>query len=140
MEDEISKTDKKDKFIELRAKEHSYDYIAKVLSVSKVTLISWSKLYNTDVNNLREITRESLREKYKIGRQHRVEVLSEQLNKLKAELSKRSLSDVPTPQLLTMLLKLEDRLSEIDSGNTILIEEESSFSLLDESKINSWNG
>jgi hypothetical protein len=140
MIDDTSKADKKDKFIELRAKEYSYDYIAKELSVSKVTLISWSKFYNTDVSNLREITRESLREKYRIGRQHRIEVLSEQLSRLKIELSKRDLSEVPTPQLLTLYLKVDAILIEIDNGNTILSEEESSFSLLDTTKINSWNG
>lgn len=140
MEDDISKTDKKDKFIELRANEYSFDYIAKELGVSKVTLIKWSKELVEEVNNLRATTRESLREQYKIGRQHRIGVLSAELSKLKDELLNRDLSEVPTPQLLTMYLKVENRIAEIDSGDTVLIEQESSFSLLDIGKFNSWNG
>ncbi len=140
MKDEISKCDKKDKFVELRAKEFSFDYIAKKLSVSKVTLISWSKQLSTEVSNLREVTRESLREKYKISRQHRIEILSEELAKYKLELSNRDLSEVPTNQLLSMLLRVESRISEIDNGDTVLLEQESSFSLLDIGKLNSWNG
>jgi hypothetical protein len=93
-----------------------------------------------DVNNLRETNREGFREKYKIGRQHRIEVLSNQLAKLKQELLKRDLSDVPTHQLLSMLLRVEVRIAEIDNGDTVLIEQESSFSLIDIGKFNSWKG
>lgn len=138
MEDYISKTDKKEKFIELRAKEYSFDYIAKELNVSKVTLINWSKELVEDVNNLRETNREGFREKYKIGRRHRIEALSNQLAKLRQELLNRDLSEIPTNQLLNMYLKVEARIAEIDSGDTIMIEQESSFSLTDIGKYNMW--
>lgn len=140
MKVDTSKADKKDKFVELRAKEYSYVYIANELAISKVTLIKWSKELVEEVNNLRETTRESLREKFKIGRQHRIEVLSYQLDKIKIELLGRDLSEVPTHQLLTIYLKIDNRVAYIDSGDTIMIEQGNSFSLLDIGKFNSWKG
>ena len=141
MEDDISKNDKKERFIELRAKEYSFDYIAKELRTSKPTLIVWSKELKVDISNLRELSRDSLREQFAISRKHRLKLLSNQLNRLQEELSKRDLGDVTTPQLLAMTIKVESRIAEIDDGITRLVEESEGLPMFgDEITIESWNG
>ena len=60
----------REKFIELRAENVSFDKIAKQLKVSKSTLIMWARLYELDIQNLRAITHEALNERYKAGQQH----------------------------------------------------------------------
>ncbi len=139
MDTELSKGDKKNKFIELRAKEVSYDNIAKELNVSKPTLISWAKELNTEIHNIRQLQRDSLREQYAIGKQHRLEMLSEQLKKMREELAKRDLADIPSSQLLTMVMKLEARIAEEDDGITTFIEQYEGLRL-DMSSTDSWNG
>ena len=123
MKENESKIDKKERFIELRAREFSYDHIAKELEISKPTLIVWSKELKVNISNLRELSRDNLREQFAISRKHRLKMLSTQLDKLHKELSRRSLEDVTTSQLLTMVIKVEGRISEIDDGTTTLVEE-----------------
>jgi transposase len=60
----------RERFIELRAENVSFDKIAKQLKVSKSTLITWARLYELVIQNLRAITREALNEPYKAGQQH----------------------------------------------------------------------
>lgn len=136
----LSKVDKKDRFIELRAKEHSFDYIAKELAVSKPTLISWSKELKVDIGNLRELNRDYLRESFAVSRKHRLEMFSKQLKKLKEELAKRDLSEVPTSQLITMIIKIESRIAEIDDGITHLTEEYEGLRIFGDTNTDNWDG
>ena len=47
-----NKNDKKDQFVELRAKSNSYDSIAKKIGVSRGTLINWSHDLQLDIKKL----------------------------------------------------------------------------------------
>jgi len=100
----------REKFIELRAENISFDKIAKLLKVSKSSLILWSKIYELDIQNLRAITYEALNERYKVGQQHRLQMWSEQLESVREELKKRGLGDIPTPKLLELLDTLNEKL------------------------------
>ncbi len=62
----------REQFIELRAENISFDKIAKQLKVSKSTLITWAKLYELDIQNLRAITHEALNQRYKASQEHRL--------------------------------------------------------------------
>ena len=57
----------KSKFIELRAKNWSYNRIADELKVSKQTLITWSKDLSHVISNLRAMEIEELQERYFCG-------------------------------------------------------------------------
>jgi|SRR5579884_2802724 len=103
----------KQKFIELRANNESYASIAKKLGVSKTTLISWAKDCETEIRNLRAITFESLQEQYKIGKQHELQLWSEQLEMARKELTKRSYSDVPTLKLIELLDNFTEKLNNL---------------------------
>lgn len=88
----MSKTlDEKQQFIELRAKGYSYQKIAEQLSVSKPTLIDWSKDDQTskDIHNQRTLYLDELQEQYTMTKRHRITVFGEVLNRAKTELDKR---------------------------------------------------
>mgnify|MGYP003554969775 CR=1 FL=1 len=108
-----NKNEVKQQFIELRAKGNSYDSIAAKLSVSKSTLIEWSRLLSTEIGNLKTIETDALLEKHKIAKMHQIETFGSQLSSVRSELDKRDLSNVPTEKLLNMELKL---LSAINSS------------------------
>jgi DNA-binding XRE family transcriptional regulator len=119
--------DIKNKFIELRAKNWSYNRIASELKVSKQTLISWSKELSHVIANLRAIEMETLQEKYFAVRQKRIELFGEALRKIQLELEKRELSKVSTEKLYLLLLKYADAVKSESS--------ETMFSLLEDSTV-----
>jgi len=106
--------DKKQKFVELRAKGKSFVKISEELEVSKTTLIDWSKDLADEICNLKAIEMEAFREQYKISRQHRIQLYSEQLGAIREELSTRKLNDVPTHKLVDLLFKFSDIISRED--------------------------
>jgi transposase len=100
----------KQQFIELRANNESYEKIAKKLKVSKTTLMAWAKDTELDIQNLRAVTHEALNEQYKAGQQHRLQMWSEQLEAVRAELKTRGLGDIPTVKLVELLDTLSEKL------------------------------
>ena len=100
----------KQQFVELRANNESLAKIAKKLKVSKTTLIAWAKDSQLDIENLRAITYEALQEQYKVGQQHRLQMWSEQLEAVRAELKTRGLGDIPTAKLIELLDTLSEKL------------------------------
>jgi transcriptional regulator len=102
----------KTKFIELRAKGHSYDRISKELNTSKQTLIDWSKEFETEIADLKRTELESLHETVLLIQRQQVEMLIEFLKKVNAELVTRDLKNVPTDKLLIMFLKCLSVLNE----------------------------
>lgn len=100
----------RERFIELRAENISFDKIAKKLKVSKTTLIAWAKDSQLDIQNLRAITYEALQEQYKVGQQHRLQMWSEQLEAVRTELKTRGLGDIPTVKLIELLDTFTEKL------------------------------
>ena len=97
---------KQSKFVELRAAGQSYNKIANELSVSKSTLIKWSKEFSNDIKNEKALAMESIREEYLLGREHRLRVLGTQLNQITKEILKRDLTEVPTWRLYEIQRKV----------------------------------
>jgi len=102
----------KEKFIELRAKGWSFDKIAKELGKAKQTLIDWSKDLQEEIANRKALELEALYESYFLLKENRLQTLGVMLTKIKKELEKRNLSDVPTDKLLDLLLKYESQLKD----------------------------
>ena len=90
-------------FIALRTQGLSFDRISKEINVSKPTLIKWSHKFQFELNNLRAISLEALREELIPSREARARALAEQLRQVEEELKKRSLADVPTSRLFTLV-------------------------------------
>lgn len=96
----------KENFIELRAKGLSFSNISDEIGISKPTLIKWSRELEIDIQNLRTIEQEALREKYHITKEKRLELFSESLEKFRSEVAKRDLTDMPTEKVFGFYLKL----------------------------------
>jgi len=111
--------DIKERFIELRSQGMSFATIAERLNVAKSTLIDWSKEFQEDIKNFRQIHLEAMREKYRVGVEKRIELFGQQLNTIETELSKRDLTQLPTERLLDLLLKFGRELKTDDIPLTL---------------------
>jgi len=96
----------RERFVELRSQGKSFAAIAEELSVSKPTLITWSQDFAVQIHNLRAINDEALREKYRLTKQRELETFARQLEAVETELNKRSLTNMPTDKLYSILFKL----------------------------------
>ena len=105
-------TELKERFIELRAKGWSFDKIAKETGKAKQTLIDWSKELQDEIANRKALELEALYESYYLMRENRLQTFGAMLTKIKEEVGRRDLSDVPTDKLLELLLKYNSQIKE----------------------------
>ncbi|MCF7954710.1 MAG: hypothetical protein K9M75_02800 [Phycisphaerae bacterium] len=101
-----SDIEKRGQFVGLRAKGMSYAKISEEIGVSKTSLIIWSKELKLEIKNEQAMELERLREKYLLGREHRIRVNGTQLSQITGELLRRNLNEVPTQTLFDMQRKL----------------------------------
>ena len=92
-----------EEFIILRAQGWSFDRIAKKLKAAKQTLINLSRTYSVEISHLKALELEALQEQYFLTKEGKIKLLGEAVKKLKTELDKRDLSDVPTAKLYELL-------------------------------------
>ena len=104
--------DTKGRFIELRAKGYSFDKIAKELGKAKQTLLDWSRDLDQEIAQAKALELDSLYEAYSLYKEARLKTLGEILSKLKKEVDKRDLTDLPTDRLLDLFLKYEGVVKE----------------------------
>jgi transcriptional regulator len=102
----------KRRFIELRAKGYSFDKIAKELGKAKQTLLDWSRDLDQEIAQAKALELDSLYESYGLYKEARLKTLGEILSKLKKEVDKRDLTDLPTDRLLDLFLKYEGVVKE----------------------------
>ena len=98
-------TETKERFIEMRARGYSFDKIAKELGKAKQTLIDWSKELQEEIANLKALDLDTLYEKHFLATQFRLQTFGEMITKIKSEIERRDLKDVPTDKLLNLLIK-----------------------------------
>jgi len=104
----------KKKFVELRALGHSFDKISSELSVSKPTLIEWSKLFGKEISELETTIMQDLHLHYKISKEARKQILGCQIQAIISELRSRDLKGVRTEKLMDMLVKTTSILDRIE--------------------------
>ena len=112
------------KFLELRAQGKSLRAIEIEIGTSRGTLAKWEQEYREELTNLKAIELDAMREKYLLTNQAQLDLLGTQFTRLKEELEKRDLSDVPTPKLFELVLKYSTRLTEDFPGQWIGTEEQ----------------
>ncbi len=109
----MRKVEDKERFRELRAQGDSLRTIEKKTGISRNTLTKWEREYKEEIENLRAIYVDGLREKYRLTIQARLEGFGLLLKRVMEELAQRDLSDVSPPKLADMGLKLDARLADI---------------------------
>jgi len=100
------------RFIELRAQGWTYARLMTELNVSKPTLIAWSRKHQFEIQNLKAIELEALREKWLASVADRVNALGEQLQRVETELARRNLEDLTTSQLLSLARTLRRQIEQ----------------------------
>ena len=97
------------RFIELRAQGLSFDKIAKELGKAKQTLIDWNVELQDEIANLKAMELEALYSSYYLTKENRLQGLANMLTKIKTEIERRDLSDVPTEKLLDLFIKYSNQ-------------------------------
>ncbi len=101
------------KFIDLRAKGWTFSRIAAELNVSSGTLVNWSRKYERELKNARQLRLEERNEALNLTRERSREYLSEDLRRVREELAKRDLSQLSTGRLMMLSLRLRDELDHV---------------------------
>ena len=97
---------------ELRAQGKSLTAIADTVGVRRQTVANWLSEHVEEVENLKAMELDALREACWMTTQARIERLSMRLEHITAELEKRDLSDVPTAKLMELELKTRAELAK----------------------------
>lgn len=100
------------RFIELRASGLTYARLTTELNVSKPTLIAWSRKYQFQIQNLKAIELEALREKWLASTTDRVNALGGQLRQIEAEIARREPADLSTGQLYSLARSLRRQIEQ----------------------------
>jgi len=108
----------------LRAQGKSLATIADTVGVRRQTVANWLREHAEEVENLKAMELDALREACWMTTQARIEHLSTRLEHITAELEKRDFSDVPTAKLLELELKTRAELAREFAEPTIRSEEE----------------
>jgi hypothetical protein len=113
------------RFIELRAGGWSYARLMTELNVSKPTLIAWSRKHQFKIKNFKAIELEALGEKWLASVTDRVNGLGEQLSQVEAELARRNVADLTTPQLYSLARSLRRQITQATgpTGFTVPVNE-----------------
>lgn len=122
--DQAGRLELQQAFVQYRAKGWSLRRIARRLKVSRTTLSNWQAELEEEIASLKAIELEGLFEQYYISKENRIRLLGEQLKRVRTEISKRDLSDIPTDTLMAMLLKLSEALKDEYTETRPLTEEE----------------
>ena len=97
---------------ELRAQGKSLTSIAETVGVRRQTVANWLNEHVEEVENLKELALDELRETCMMTKQTRIERLSARLEQITAELETRDFSDVPTVKLVELELRTRAELAK----------------------------
>jgi hypothetical protein len=117
-------TDTKNRFLELRAQGKSLRTIADELSVGRQTLVNWERKHKEQIENLKAIELDALLERHRLTAQAQIESYGVELARVTEELQKRDLTDVPTPKLYDILIKLHARVDGARPALTVRDDDE----------------
>lgn len=101
-------TEKKQKFVQMRAKGYPYSKITKELNVSKATLTAWSRELQERIAELKAEFIEELYEEYFMLREARIKQLGNTLKQVSTALESKDLSKLTADKLLDYKLKYID--------------------------------
>lgn len=93
----------KTQFIELRARDISYDKIAEQLQISKGIAVLWGRQYAAQIQNLALVEREAMLKRHLGGPEQELSTLVARLRRLEAELDGRKEKYMPTRELMQLI-------------------------------------
>jgi hypothetical protein len=111
-------TQKQQQFLVQRADGQTFDSIAKDLKVTKQTLLTWSKIYEDDINDLKYIAMLELKEKYRYSQKTKYETLLQQMAQIDNAIAKKDLTKASLKDLMLFKNDLLENLNfmELDTN------------------------
>ena len=105
-------------FLKLRAQGHSLASIGRQLSVSKPTLIKWNRDLQGELTSALTAAHQAALAAVATDSETEAAALRRRIAAVKQELFSRSIRELPTPILETMLGSLQDRLRSLPTFQT----------------------
>ena len=99
-----------EKFILMRSQGATFARIAAELKVAPGTLVNWSRKFQFQINNLRAIQIEAIQEQLISSRETRARLLTEHLQRVEEELTKRDLTHLSTGRLFGLANSLRSQI------------------------------
>jgi len=103
-------------FITLRANGETFDHIAKELNKAKSTLIQWSKIYETEINDMVFLSMQSLKEEFKHTQRQKYKQLLEHLAKVDKAISNIDLSKATIKDLILVRNDIQNSLDNMEKN------------------------
>jgi len=111
----MAKTELQNIWLALRSTGLSYSKIAKRIGVSVNTQLKWEAKLKDKLDSIKSENHQFINQQLRLNKSQRLERLSNQLDRLEAELDKRDISDISTPILLRIFTAIaKDIRTEID--------------------------
>jgi len=104
--------DTENRIIELRARGKSYSTIASELKIGKQTALNVCKKYKEQIATLQALELEQLYEEQRITSQERITAIASLMHRVREEIDRRDLTQVPTEKLIDLYLKQASTLKE----------------------------
>ena len=104
--------DTENRIIELRARGKSYSTIASELKIGKQTALDVCKKYKEQIATLQALELEQLYEEQRITSQERITAIASLMQRVREEIDRRDLTQVPTEKLIDLYLKQASSLRE----------------------------
>lgn len=98
--------------IQLRARGKSYATIAKETGVAKQTAVDTCKKCKEEISTLQALELDELHETQRITYRERITALSSLMQRVREEIDRRDLTQVPTEKLIDLYLKQASSLRE----------------------------
>ena len=113
----MANLEKQNKFVALRAEGKSFTEISKAISVSKPTLIKWSKELKDKIDEIASELEDSFRTEQRLKRTLRARLLAEELDNAYKALSMTDYEKLSKKELIGIIEKLEDKLDKITKSD-----------------------
>jgi len=103
-------------FITLRADGKTFDSIAKKLNKAKSTLIQWSKIYETEINDMVFLSMQSLKEEFKHTQRQKYKQLLEHLAKVDKAITEIDLTKATIKDLILVRNDIQNSIDNMEKN------------------------
>lgn len=114
----------KQRIVELRAHGKSQRAVAEELGIGLQTVVRCERALTEQIENHKVMEFEALFERHRLTRQAQIERYGIELARVSEEIQKRDLSDVETPKLYDIMIKLDARVDQSRPALTLHDDEE----------------
>jgi len=114
----------KNRFIELRGQRKSMRAVAEELGIGLQTVVRWERELKEQIENQNAVELEALLERHHLTLQAQIERYAVEIARLDEEIQMRPLTDVSTPKLYDIRIKLHTRVDRILPAFTLRDDDE----------------